>query len=205
MTRFTKEMRDSILHQLLKRAFLDRLKKQLSDEAAFAEELYQDIYGKELPLIEKVPSHWFDTSASIRVSIAGQQVQLSYSNGNTGQSDFSEIISSANQKSAHKPVPHQAGWWTVAEYSANSKQDKKWTALSDARGTLQAEYNQARNQAKAILGSTSSIKKLIEIWPEVEESTKPYLTKQGTVTTLPVVQLEALNKILDLPPETKAA
>lgn len=201
MTRLTNAIRDAIKEKLLVRAFTDKVKDQIDREVVFVNNVYTLVFGDVLEAVYALPANWFDHSTYFSTEIAGQHVQLYFGSG-FGQS---RIAGLGFAQAASKRVPYQSAWRCAGSFPASSKVDKDYTALKTAHDDLEREIRVAAGNARAVLSSVSSVKSLIKVWPEIEIFAKPYLQEAAQQAALPVVQFDALNQVLGLPPETKAA
>lgn len=208
MTRLTKELRRSILSDILAHAFKHRFQHCIDAEKSFADVVYKDVFKKDLPLIENVPRNWFDAHHCIKVMFAGEVTALYFGTGiSSGSSQLTDSIQ-VSLKHEFRPMPSQDKYGTFKVYDAGSKMAETFSKLRDQKNDLIDEIKIASSQANAVLNSTSSIPKLLDIWPEAKEiilkATAPKFA-QKTTSNLPAMQIAQLNVLLDLPPEPAAA
>ena len=76
-------------------------------------------------------------------------------------------------------------------------------ALQDAETALENERRQVAQSVRAAVGSVTTVKRLLELWPEVAELLPP--TEEAARTNLQALQVADLNAMLGLPTEQPAA
>lgn len=208
MTRLTKELRQSILSDILAHAFKHRFQHCIDAEKSFVDAVYKDVFKKELPLIENVPKNWLDTHHCFKVMFAGEVAALYFGTGlSSGPYQLTESLQ-VSLKHEFRPMPSLDKFGTFKVYDAGSKMAEAFSKLRGQKNDLIDEIKIASYQANAVLNSTSSIPKLLDIWPEAKEIilkvTAPKYA-QKTTSNLPAMQISQLNVLLDLPPEPAAA
>jgi len=202
MTRLTSDLRTSILTQILKRGFLGRLMEQIKLETDFAKDVYDFLYAEELKIVDKVPSRWISEAAFISLMINNEHVSLSWTWGyNNGT--FNKILSPYQSSITRKLPPGAASYYAAHVFDYDDPFAERWERIKDAREKLGTEYRTASAQANTILNNFGTVSKLVKTWPEIEPVVKELLGQPAV--ELPALPIADLNKVFDLPPETKAA
>lgn len=169
--RLTNYIRETVLARLLKHAFEAREKALEKDKHAFARQVYDAIYP-----------------AAIQKAMKALPKGYLPTDG--------DLKVSFDGKYTHVYFGESRLVAKCHEYNAAKVFEPK--KIEDA---LKAEKSKAKSSAEAALNSCTTVKKLIEVWPEVEPFVKDFATtSQSRALALPIKEL---NKSLGLPPEGK--
>jgi len=79
----------------------------------------------------------------------------------------------------------------------------EWYSIEDQRKELADRRKVLRAQVESITDSVTTIKKLLEVWPEVRELLPP--NEQPVISNVPAVLISSLNAAIGLPTEEEAA
>lgn len=177
-------IREQILDAVLKHAFEDREKALKEEKHALGDAVYNDIYPKKVrEQMAAMPEGFLPVDDDLRVQFDGEGYTQVY---------FGERRRIAN---AHR---HNAAKVFDAKHPLTLRFAKYQKELS----ALKAEKNNAKSSAEAVLGSVTTVKKLIEVWPEVEQFARPFAAESPSrAVALPIKEL---NKSLGLPPKVAA-
>lgn len=85
--------------------------------------------------------------------------------------------------------------------TAESPMVARFDAIVSEEGAIESEGEALRTQVRAVLGSVTTVAKLLSIWPEARELLPTTLAE--TKPQLPAVQLADLNRMCGLPTEDK--
>lgn len=207
-TRLTNNIRESLLKKLLTRAFQERSQDLVDRCAAFAVRVYDDVYRGKLEQINGLPSGWLPQEDYVTVSMGTDHVRMRF-NGSLGGWGLPEALreTGAVRENLKKPMPYgdASGRRVSKQYEATSKLAEEYEALKREQQDLCEEISAAKRTASAAMNSVSTVKKLIEVWPEVEEFAKSYLVEGERRAVLPDIPRDKLNAALNLPPEEQAA
>ncbi len=154
--RLTKLIREQILNALLKHSFEAREKGLKERKQAFAKEIYNDIYPPKVrAAMAALPAGFLPTDNDLTVSFEG---------GGCPRADFGERlpIAKAHEYNATKAYPPEPPF--TARFIPLDREEKD----------LKREKDEAKNNAKAVLERGTTVKKLIDAWPEVETFARPY-------------------------------
>lgn len=205
MARLTNNHRSAILKALLNHAFGAKAQAQYTAEGEYIYRLHTAVVGDDLAKLKKVPERWLSRDGSYRV-VMGSAGHHSFSSS-SGIFGFTNAL----QLAGVKPVS-QKMFFTPGNYSTpiTTLDDDhllvvEFETLRDKRSTLEEDILTSKRQIEAVINSTSSDAKLIEIWPEAKTIIEKVMGKTQVQIKLPTVQLGALNAILDLPPEKTPA
>ena len=195
MTRLTNTIKDRIVHNAITKSDIPKRKEELKLEfTALAEKVRvlalggqetADAIDKAIKDINKITSKFdtelFSNTFHIRHGI----------HSISSARDMCEFLSFGD----YKPSPYQFNLSTDHEVV------DECLKLQEKRRELDEERNSLSIDVRAVLNSVTTIKKLIEVWPEVVE----LLPKVEAVpsSSLPAVLAHNLNKTIGLPTETK--
>lgn len=205
VTRMTTHIRERLLKDLITRTFHDRAQEMTQERADFARRVYKESFSeKDHKLMASLPKGWLPTDNDIKVQIA-HAVQQFHFNGGDKYSSLSEefrLAGAERIEDDHLIVPWNKynGSPVIKVFDADSDIRKAHDDLTNRYEALIEEIKQARTATKKVLESVGSIKKLIEVWPEVEAFAKPYLTEGERRAILPMIPREKINAMLGLPP-----
>lgn len=180
-TRLNKELKEDILDALIARTFSkkrDALRKARKD---FALELYNSLYPPEmLARMKALPDGFFRTTLSLRVNDDSWQ-------GKEYKFDDPKIIAACHNGKLEKS---QIG---PAMYDKHEKQIDKERKLKTA-------IDEASAKAMSVMNSVSTVKRLIEVWPDIKKIAEPFDIGVASIN-VPAIRIEELNKAFELPPE----
>jgi hypothetical protein len=162
--RLNEGMRKAIVERLMRHAF-DKETKDLADQKRkLNEDIYNDIYSAKLrALMRKLPSGYFAEGVDLYVQIGGEFVQVPVSE--------------------HKPVAHKHTRCSTAAkiYQSTDPIAERHDEWRKQRRNLRERQDKAKSAASAALGSCSTMKQLLEVWPEAAPFVKDFLDTPKTV------------------------
>lgn len=170
--RLTKEIREAITSKILKHTFDARFADLSTEESAIAEAVYADLYPDTvLNQMKAMPSGFLPTYNELRIRFTN-----SYSYLKLGEYRLMADI-------------HHGKWVT---YDADHPLTERWFQFENAKKSLNNERDNLSSHIRAVLASITTIKKLIEIWPEIKEFAEPF-EKESVVTAIsfPIQELNA--------------
>ena len=174
--RLTNYDRDKILSRALDAGFEKEAAVLAKRETAIATRCYNAVFSAETrKKIAAVPDGWLPTLERLSFNVGGLHICFK----------VSELFRVPDDKRCDRlgTIKDQATIDAVNQYLADKKDHTD-------------RYSRARTQAKAILWSVTTAKKLVEVWPE----SKPFLQGIGVAAEakVPAAQITALNKMLGL-------
>ena len=157
--RLNQQIRNTILQRMLKHAFSERLETLDKEEEALGDDIYDDIYPKEIrKKMAALPADYLPIAKYHHVAFGGQVTQIKWAELRRISSDL-------------------YGYHTAKAYDAADPFSKRFFELEKHRAKLKEERERAAKAAAAALNSCTTIKKLLEVWPEaapfVEDFTAP--------------------------------
>ena len=192
-TRLTVSIREAITRAALSHLFADEVKALIDAKAEFAASVHEDLYKKsDRQKMDELPDGWLVNAENIGVQF-GTVFSRVYFNGYT----YGVLIKATKYKREDRKrvlAKHSSGCAKV--YDATHKLSIKHADLDGRERDLRQAYEAAERQIKAALGEVTTIKRLIETWPEIAPFAEKYETEKPSLPALPT---QHLNKILDLP------
>lgn len=197
--KLTVSIKDNITRDLLVHRFRKEANDLFNANAELALCVYNDVYSeKDRKLMASLDDKWLPKSSDISVRFNDDSyVSLDF-NGRVfgcliGIADSVEVV--------RRPVPYAHNRGCAKVYEAGHALQKRREKLQNRKVDLIERIKDAENQIRASLNSVTTIKRLIESWPEVA----PFATKYDKDSAkLPAIPAEKMNEILALPVEEAA-
>ncbi|TAA49789.1 Nmad5 family putative nucleotide modification protein [Shinella sp. JR1-6] len=191
--RLTKHIREAITKAALAHRFCDEVKSLIDAKADFGRAVYDDLYKKEdRQKMADLPAGWLPENDSFGIQF-GASFSRVYFSGYT----YGPLMRATDYKRSDKfriLSKHASGCAKV--YDATHKLSATHEGLRSREADLKSAYDAAERQMTAALNAVTTVKRLIETWPEIA----PFATKYETEAPyLPAIPTGQLNKILDLP------
>lgn len=192
-TRLTTSIREAITKAALAHRFKDEVEALIDAKAEFAASVHEDLYKKsDRQKMDELPDGWLVNTQDIGVQF-GMGFSRIYFNGYT----YGVLVKATSYKRDDRKrvlAKHSSG--CAKAYEATHKLSVKHIELDGRERDLRQAYEAAERQIKAALGEVTTIKRLIETWPEIAPFAEKYEAEKPNLPALPTQQL---NKILDLP------
>lgn len=196
-TRLTVSIRERIANDLLTHKFSAAIGALIADRAAHAHDVYCDIYSKsDRAKMDALPAGWLPESNRIGVQFGSSgrsYVELSFSGAVYGEVNKYRkgTMKHGDRRIISKHVHGCAKVYADDHPLAKAKAD-----LDSKFDDLKTSVSEAAKQVNAALASATTIKRLVEAWPEIEPFARAH---EATPPNLPAVPTDRLNKLLDLP------
>lgn len=173
--RLTNDMRNKILFALMEHRFQSDEDAVHKRWTAFADDVYNDMYAAwERELIAKMPAAWVSKDLTIYISFAGKQAALAMSEARPNPSRQRKV------------------------YHASHPLSLRFEDLVAQSDKLRVDLDKAMAEVKAALESVQTVKKLLELWPEISSFVPKVVTY-----SVPAPRFDDLNRALKLPPKAK--
>jgi hypothetical protein len=154
-TRLTKEMKRAITEKILVDAYKGRIDALENDRLDFSEVVYKDIYKKDLPQMDALPSGWLPESCEFMVQFGSQQTGFC----RRMLREPKRFLGS--DKKSHRQC--------LKIYDDNHKFTKIHDELTERKELGKQEYSASKREIISILDSCSTTKQAKEAWPEIEK------------------------------------
>lgn len=174
--KLNQEHKQQIVNELIAATF-ETQEKELK-EAGFnlADELYVNLHGAEnLALMDKLPDGYLQKEAAISFRLK---------DGRYGYIGLKNAERMADKFARTNMIQHEHPMYDKLAIHLDLLED------------LDSTKHQARTQARAVVNKATTLKRLLEMWPEIEPFTRNIAPK---IQNLPAVQVSELNKIFNLP------
>lgn len=208
--RLTKHIREDILARVLNHAFQERAQNMLDAERAFVEEVWNAIYSEaERARMAELPSGWLPEDDDFKVSFDGEVQGLYFRTGldhslphwvKKTYGGGTVEINVPDHGKCDRRMPSAAARGNVLKV-LTGEIVKRFSNLQEARAQLEKQYADVYRTAENTLSSVSTVKKLIEVWPEIEAFASHWLDEDSDAKAiLPDIPRARLNEQLHLPP-----
>ena len=183
--RLSNYIREQVRDAILAHSFSDREKALDAREKELALEFYNDLYPEAIRAhMDALPNGFLEVRSTIRVQVVGE----SYHSLDLPEKKRVADCWASNPGKVYE-ADHPLG-------------EKLRTYLKD-RAQFKREREEAKTGAWAVLESVTTINKLIQVWPEVEQFARPFAVESPSrAIALPI---KDLNARLGLPPQTASA
>lgn len=204
MTRLSTNIKEALWKKLAERAYLKQCDEVIKEQADFAARIYDECFSeKDRKRMYDLPQGWLPTDGDIKVKLAGSVTQF-YFWGTGDIYNLPEAMRYAGAKVLDVPqkrFPSNKKDGVCGVIDGGTPLSEDWLKLQAKKGDLCRTIDDARRAAMVVMHSATTVKRLIDIWPEAEEFAKKYLDNGERKALLPAVSVERLNALLGLPPE----
>lgn len=180
-TRLTNELRNRIAKAVLNHRFEAEEKALDVATEALGDLIYESLYpagGNARKRLDTALDGEYAYCTSIDCHLAG---------------DYRSIPMSKQRPVQHK---HYSG---RAKFDANAEPVVVFRDIQAKRRKLKEHKDETAAKVNGLLSEATTIKKLMEIWPEVE----PFIPPAVTPVNLPAVPRDEVNSLLGLPTKTE--
>lgn len=177
MSKLTNQLRSDLADTLLKRRFDEAHSALAKREKALGIRIYEDVFdAKTRAAMKRLPAGWLPTinHAKVKFEAGG------YSAVHMGED---------------RPVPHVKYHTTLKVYGARDPISEAYQEWESDTKSLRESRSRLEVEIRGALDSVTTIKRLLELWPELE----PFVPKDGVKTLLPAINVSTLNAALKLP------
>ncbi len=205
-SRLNRNARESLAKKLITRSFNKKAQDFTYRSAELAVRVYRFCYAADLKKMEALPNGWLPTYDDITVIIGGEHVAF-YFAGTWKQSgrDWRFILAGVDRVDRiYHRFPNATKGQSPIVIEASNPLCDEYRAMDAEFKDLVSEIESAHRTLVGTLDKFATVESLIKAWPEVEEFAKPYLSDETRrKAMLPVIPIDRLNAILDLPPEAE--
>lgn len=211
--RIKADLRNSIVKAAFRHAFQDEFYVLRNAFANLAQEAYQDAFKHIMDKIQAIPEDWLKPCPRISIAVDGAVTQLDFTGHRHYYLPYENdtatwyLRDSEREIRGHFAVPNSmSGCEHIPRinYEPDHPIAKKLQVLVEQEKDLISRMRTSLNSLDAMLRKHTTVKKLIESWPEIEELLVAVLPKTAPEVSLPAKTRQELNTLLDLPIDTKA-
>jgi hypothetical protein len=198
-TRLTNDIRESLTRDIMRHRFTADVDDLLATQAAFAMRVYDDLFNADMrTAMSALPDGWLNDSDDIGVQfgyVGGSNVytRLWFSGYLTGS--LGQLQTKRDTKKTMR-VPASKAHGCVKVYDPSHPLSKDFDRIRIRTKSLRENVDTAKRSVETALNAVTTIKRLVETWPEVAEFAKKYDTEKPQLPALPT---EHLNQLLRLP------
>lgn len=180
MTKLTKYIRDDILKAAVDHRFGPEYVALDRREGLLATKVYRAVFHADFERMTSLPDGWLYETNSVCVQLGTQHTQL------------------RSEKDIRLPWSKRGD--CLAVFDGSHPFAEEYEAILRDRKDLDARRKKAKNAARSVLYSVSTVKQLVKVWPEVTEFV-PLDSKPAQLPALPIAEL---NGLLGLRPQAVA-
>lgn len=199
-TRLTNDIRERVGLDVLVHRFRPDVDALLHDQSAFALRVYDDLFDvKTQAAMHALPEGWLPAAESIGAQFGyhggnGRFVRLYFSGYVYG--DLSRVRDKSDNAIVVRRVPASKEHGCAKVYDSSHKLSIEFDRIRDRTKKIRENIATAKQSVTAALAAVTTVKRLIETWPEIAPFASKYETEKPQLPALPTHQL---NSILDLP------
>lgn len=192
--KLNKTIKNQIQEALIKHTFNKKLVKIADKKAKFALKVYNDVYPKKhREIMETCPEGWLKKQDSMAVSFCNSFTHLYFNGSESHYNCHNRVLKGRDRVFFLVPG---SGYNAKKAYDGEHKLSVEHAKLMLEEDELHKELHEASGKAEAVIGSVTTIKKLISVWPEIEEFIPESSKREAT--NLPAFPIEDLNKSFGL-------
>jgi hypothetical protein len=182
--RLTVDIKNSILVAVLHHAFEKREKELIAQEHELAGLVYADVYKDTFAKMNALPDGYLPERSDISVAFGSK-----------------DSIAVLHMRGLYRCAKKWHGWCDGVPkiYEHKHPLTLHYQRYAKAKDALKQERKDAERKANAVINSVTTVKRLLQVWPEAEKFIKPHLgNSESRALTVPMIEL---NKALGLPPD----
>lgn len=194
-------MRNEVRLHLLQHRFAEEYEALRDRWASFADEVYRDVYGSQLELLESLPDGWVPVDGDLSVRIQGTEVTLYFNGQPSKWNRYGEAYEVGEvfgyRDAVHRRVAHVHERGYAKVYEAKDVIAISYQKLENVTTDFKELFTKTSKEIGGILGSFAAVHTLREAWPEIGYFLDRYQPVEKRV--LPAVRTAQLNELLRLP------
>lgn len=178
--RLSNYIKDTVIARLMKHAFEEREKALKAEEYGIGDAVYKDVYSAAVRRkMDDMPKGFLLEDDDLKVQFEGNS--------------FTHIHFGERRRIA------QSHKYNAAKvYDSKHPLTERYREWKKRESALKNEKRTTKSNARAVLDSVSTLKKLIEVWPEVEQFVEDFKPSATGKAQLPALPLKDLNRSLGL-------
>ena len=203
-TRLTKDIREAITKAVMVHRFSASVSELYAEKGQFAHSVYEDVFDKKTrELIDSLPPGFLPevNCLGVRFGATGFSYENVYFDGHL-KSDLRNACSAPPKSETKRRVPRNKENGCAKSYEAGNRLSSKYEKLKAKEETLLEQVKTAKRSVEAALSAVTTVKRLIETWPEIAPFASKYETEKPQLPALPT---QHLNSILELPVDEAVA
>lgn len=190
MTRLTKELRKQIAKNAVTTAFATRKEALNTRQNTFADKVYEVGFGKLKPVLQRLEADHKTMSDVLLTHVDNptttrHQIRVNFA-GCTADLQMTEA----------RLLPNTYSYRAAIAFDAEHELTREWEALAAEEKALRAAENSLESQVTGVVESVTTVKRLLEVWPEAKDLLPEQTAKATTAVALPI---GTLNHLIGLP------
>lgn len=204
MTRLNAHSRLAISHRIIHHRFDTAVAAFYNDRKRLAYEVLNNILdADDRAVMNGLDKDWLTPCSSMDVQFGEHYTALRFG-GNYHRYSIPVMFEAFDKpEDVWEPLPYKFTHGVVKVYNARHKLSLDFNRIINHLSDLTVEYSDAVAAINLALNGHTNMETLVKAWPEIAPfvEQEKELTAARSPRTLPVVQREVLNKMLDLPIE----
>lgn len=177
--KLTTSIRDKIIHNALKNAFAVEKAQIAEEKVAFAKMVYDHVVPAEhQEILSKVPACYLNRGSNVSFRLRAP-----------GASAYTRINVSMGEE---RPQSHELFYNNI--HIEDAAIDAAWSAIHERERQVENATSELREKISQVVWSVSTVKRLLEVWPEGKEFIPASAT--APAASLPAVVVTGLNEML---------
>jgi len=181
--RLTNNRREVILSNLLKDKFIVPIDEFKEKQSSIAEDVYTEFFGRAaIKRMYSLPRGWMEERPTFSAKLGG------YSHHFTVGEDWKRSVEYKEKCYQNRwcvRMPTDASIMLPADHKLSIEYQK----AEDAKAKINESRAHAYAQASSVLLSVSTLKRLMEVWPEVGPYVPADMYEEQVLPTLPIQSL----------------
>lgn len=199
-TRLTTDIRELLTRDILSHRFTADVDNLIAAQVTFADKVYHDLFDAKTELqMLALPEGWLHNATDIGVQfgyVGGPHnfTRLYFNGYVTGK--LSRLQSKSDEPKITKRVLASKIHGCAKVYDPSHRLAIEFDKIRHRTKSLRDAVETAERSVTTALNAVTTIKRLVETWPEVAEFAKKYDTEKPPLPALPT---DHLNELLRLP------
>lgn len=203
-TRLNKQSRARIERAIIHHRFGLTVKAFYNDRADIAYAVMNDVIdGDDRAVMNALDEGWLPKFDHLTVQFGASHDHCYFGGNYFRWSEPAVLTPFEKPVNVLLPLPYKIGTGVVKVYNAREKIAQQHERMLNTLADLTFQINEATKATHLAIAGHKSIEDLVTAWPEIAPFCEPEknLTADRSPRSLPVVQRDVLNKMLDLPIE----
>jgi len=196
-TKLTNWMREAIVKAVVQHRFAEPAMAIVARRAALAAKVYDDLYSAaDQKKMAALPAGWLpeDDDLYAQFGVGGYE-RLAFSGAAYGSAG--KVLAEPLTTSVRRFASIHTRGRCVKSYDGSHPLAVEYEGINGDQKELESQIDAATRQATAAVGSASTIKRLIDLWPEIAPFASEY--EDAAKPSLPALPTDQLNALFKLP------
>lgn len=194
-TKLTNWMREEIVKAVVRHRFSEPAMAIVRRRAALAAKVYDDLYSPaDQKKMAALPNGWLPEGDDLYAQFGvGGYDRIAFSGATYG--NLAKVIAEPLESHSRRFAFEHARGRCSKSYEGTHALAIEHEAIASDQKALGEQIETATKQATAAVASATTVKRLIDLWPEIEPFAVRYETERPPLPALPTDQLNAMFKL----------